>query len=80
MSIEIKVGRHNYTITEKDRFMDNGSLVQLLTQSLEPLDWGRRGSPTLSKKLYKKLCKDHKKINVEYDGDSFRVEYFSFKV
>ena len=79
MNIEIKIGRHNYTITEKDRFMDNGSVVQLMTQSLEKFDWGHRASPTLSKKLWKQLYKDYEKTRIEYSDDRGKVEYFSFK-
>ena len=53
--MKIKIGRHTYDITEKDEFMDNGRCVQLLTQSREKSDWGRRPNPFLSKKLIKEL-------------------------
>ncbi len=79
MSIEIKVGRHTYEITKKDKFMDNGAVVQLLTQSKENLTWGRRADPVLSKKLVKQLHQDYKKINVR-SCDVYSVEYFSFDV
>ena len=69
MGIEIKIGRHNYTITKEDRFMDNGSVVMLLTQSQEKVIWGHRCNPRLSKKLAKKLYKDYEKVHLEYTGD-----------
>ena len=53
--MKIKIGRHTYEITEKDEFMDNGAIVQLLTQSKERSDWGRKPNPVLSKKLIKEL-------------------------
>jgi hypothetical protein len=80
MSIEIKVGRHAYTITKEDRFMDNGSIVMLLTQSQEKLSWGKRGNPCLSRKLVKQLYKDHNKTNSEFNNVYGRVERFSFDV
>ena len=80
MSIKIKLGRHIYTITVKDRFMDNGSVCMLQTQSQEKISWGHRPDPSVSKKLYKQLCKDHKKTHIEYSDDYGRVEYFSFDV
>ena len=79
MNTEIKVGRNNYTVTSQDRFMDNGSVVQLMTQSKEKLSWGYRCNPTLSKKLYKQLCKDYEKTNIEYSDDYGEVVYFGFK-
>jgi hypothetical protein len=48
--LKIKVGRHEYEITEADKFMDNGYCVQLLTQSKEPSTWGERKLPVLSKR------------------------------
>jgi hypothetical protein len=51
----LKIKRHEYNITEKDEFMDNGSSVQLLTQSRETSTWGSRPNPILSKKAIKQL-------------------------
>ena len=48
--LKIKVGRHEYEITEADEFLDNGSCVQLLTQSKESSAWGARKRPILSKR------------------------------
>ena len=63
--IKIKVGRHDYEISSSDEFMDNGACVQLLTQSKEKSDWGKRPSPVLSKRAIKEISafnsvqKDH---------------------
>jgi len=51
----LKINRHVYDITERDRFMDNGCCVQLITQSLEKAEWGRRPSPVLSKRAVKQI-------------------------
>lgn len=53
--IELKIGRHTYVITELDRFTDNGSCVQLTTQSKERSHWGFRLDPVLSKRAIKEL-------------------------
>ena len=77
--IKIKIGRNNYEITRNDVFMDNGHVVQLLSQSQENLNWGIRSDPCLSKKLYKQLQKDHKKINIKHRNNNCNVHYFSFE-
>jgi hypothetical protein len=53
--ITLKIGRHSYTITEIDIFMDNGACVQLLSQSKETPDLGRRPNPVLSKRAIKEM-------------------------
>jgi dolichyl-phosphate-mannose--protein O-mannosyl transferase len=53
---ELKIGRHTYTITESDRFLDNKSCVQLMTQSKEKWDWGHQPSPVLSKRAVKDIA------------------------
>lgn len=53
----MKIGRHVYSITESDRFLDNDACVQLLTQSKENSERGHRPNPALSKKMAKKLKK-----------------------
>ena len=65
-SICLKIGRHEYIITEKDKFMDNGCSVQLLTQSKERSDWGRRPSPILSQKAIKYISQ-YKRIEYKHD-------------
>ena len=55
--ITLKIGRHEYQITEKDTFMDNGACVLLITQSKEKSDWGRRPHPVLSKRAIKEISK-----------------------
>jgi len=37
--MEMKIGRHTYTITEEDRFLDNKSCILLLTQSKENVNY-----------------------------------------
>ena len=53
--IKLKIGRNEYDIRESDEFMDNGSIIQLLTQSKENVSWGQRPDPTLSKRAIKEL-------------------------
>ena len=53
--ITLKIGRHEYDITSDDEFMDNGSCVQLLSQSKERSDWGRTPNPVLSKRAVKQI-------------------------
>lgn len=63
--IVIKIGRNEYYITSLDEFMDNGACVQLLTQSKERSNWGRKPNPVLSKRAvkevsaYKRVQKSH---------------------
>lgn len=67
----IKIGRHEYEITENDRFMDNEACIQLLTQSSETSSWGRRPNPVMSKKLASEFLK---KDLVEYEsGEGIRI-------
>jgi len=58
-SIKLKVGRHEYNITEDDVFMNNGNGVVLMTQSKERLDWGRRASPWLSMRAIREISAYH---------------------
>lgn len=55
--LELKIGRYTYNITEKDLFLDNGSCVQLTTQSQEKSDWGHKPNPILSKRAIKHISK-----------------------
>ena len=64
--MNLKIGRDEYEITNKDLFMDNGACVQLMTQAKRYGDWGRKITPMLSKKAIKEIDKygriqrDHK--------------------
>jgi hypothetical protein len=58
-SIKLKIGRHEYDITENDVFMNNGSIVMLTTQSKERPDWGIRPNPWLSKRAIKEISAYH---------------------
>ena len=55
--ITLKIGKHEYSISDKDKFVDNGSCVQLLTQSKEPSTWGRFPNPVLSKRAVKEIAR-----------------------
>jgi len=55
--MNLKIGRHEYIITSKDRFMDNGACIQLLTQSKEKSKWGSIPTPVLSKRAIKEIKK-----------------------
>jgi hypothetical protein len=56
-SIKIKIGKHEYDITEADRFLDNGACTQLMTQSKEKKHRydTERPLPKLSATLIKKI-------------------------
>jgi len=74
--MNLKIGRHNYEITEKDLFLDNGCCVQLLSQSKEnPSMWSSSSpKPTLSKKTIKQIL-PFKKV-IKTDG---RLIYFKLQ-
>ena len=55
-SINLKIGRYEYEITEKDTFMDNGACVQLLSQAKQWNVW-RYVTPVLSQKAIKQINK-----------------------
>ena len=55
--LTLKIGRHEYQIQENDCFMDNGSCVQLLTQSKEKSFYGISPSPVLSKRAILEINK-----------------------
>lgn len=76
--IKMKVGRHEYEIDSSDEFMDNGACVQLLTQSKELSDWGRRPNPVLSKRAVKEISR-FSRIQKEHSYDT-TVEVFSLDV
>jgi len=76
--IEVKIGRHKYEITEDDEFMDNGACVQLISQSMEKGDWGRRPNPILSKKAIKEIAAyDRVQLPHSYGG---HVQVFTLAV
>lgn len=77
-TVEVKIGRHTYDISSDDVFMDNGSCVQLVTQSKERLDWGVRPNPVLSKRAMVELAK-FKCIHRETSRESW-VKVFSFDI
>lgn len=56
-SITLKIKRHEYEITEKDEFLDNGSCIQLLTQSKEHDRWMQESTPKLSQKMVKEISR-----------------------
>lgn len=76
--ITLKIGRHSYDITEEDQFLDNGALVQLVTQSKERSEWGNRPNPHLSKRAIKEIAKfDHVQHEHTYQT---KFELFSLRI
>jgi|TARA_R110000851_G_scaffold103941_1_gene221323 hypothetical protein len=55
--VKLKISRYQYSITRKDRFLDNGKCVQLISQSQEKLVWGIRSTPVLSKRAVQEISK-----------------------
>lgn len=78
MNIQLKIGRHEYEITSSDQFMDNGSCVQLLTQSKECSVWGKRPTPVLSKRAVKEIS-EHKRIQRNHNYGN-AVQVFSLNI
>lgn len=76
--ISLKIDRYNYNITKADDFMDNGSCVQLLSQSKEKGTWGKIPNPVLSKKMIKIINK-YDRIQKPH-GYSKSVQVFSLKI
>jgi len=74
--IKLKIGRHEYEITDDDTFMDNGSCVQLTSQSKER--WGQQADPVLSKRAVKEIA-DYERMQLQH-GYGSRVQIFSLSV
>ena len=74
---DLKIGRHTYQITEKDEFMDNGSCVQLMSQSKEPISWGHKPSPSLSKRAIKEIS-HYEQASIDHSHGE-RVQIFTLK-
>lgn len=76
--MKLKIGRHEYEISAQDAFMDNGSCVQLLTQSLEKGTWEYRPNPKLSKRAIREI-EAYERIPVGHKyGDG--VQVFTLKI
>lgn len=56
--MEIKCGRRTFTVTEKDRILDNGACYQLITQNY--FDGWHKCIPGVAKATFKKLLKEGK--------------------
>lgn len=77
--MDLKIGRHTYEVTSKDVFLDNGSCVQLKTQSKEKKISNFDAyppCPKLSKAAIKKISKFDKIILEKND----HVEYFKLAI
>lgn len=70
--LSLKIGRHEYSITEADRFMDNGACVQLLTQSKQFGDWDWM-TPRLSKRAIKDIDRFERVYHLHKRGDYVKV-------
>jgi len=51
----MKIGRHEYEIIIGDKFLDNGCVIQLITQSKEKSKFGHKPNPILSKRAVQEL-------------------------
>lgn len=72
----LTIDRKHYDITTDDRFMDNGSCIQLLTQNKKPMVRfnSRGGSPVVkTKKALKTICQLEWKDHTHQYGDTVRV-------
>lgn len=85
--IEIKIGRYIKYIDKDDLILDNGSCIQVTTQTGAWLGWGRYAYLTISKKLFKdlKTCafifvdeEKTKKANEPYDKPF--LTYYRFDI
>lgn len=56
--MEIKCGRRTFTVTEKDRILDNGATYQLITQKY--FDGWYQVCPRVAKSTFNKLLKEGK--------------------
>lgn len=70
-SINLKIGRYEYEITDKDKFMDNGHCIQLLSQKKQWNRW-RYVTPKLSQKAIIKISK-FKRIPVASEFTNVQV-------
>ena len=77
--MELKIGRNIYTITEKDSFMDNGTCVQLLTQSEERSLWGRKPHSVLSKRAIKEIS-NYKRVQHKHNYGDMDLQIFNLKM
>lgn len=75
--LTLKIGRHKYEITEKDKFMDNKFCVQLLTQSKEKSSWGHTPNPVLSQRAIKEI-KSFERIEFPNEYET-RVSTFTLR-
>jgi len=76
----LKIKRNEYTITEKDRFLDNGVCVQLLTQSKERGTWGGKPYPVLSKRAVAEIDKYERINEVENNFHGMKSVTFSLSL
>lgn len=77
--MRLKIGRNEYEITAQDVFLDNGSCIQLLTQSKEQLvKWGHRPNPKLSKRAMREI-ESCERIPVDHKYGA-GVQVFTLKI
>ena len=67
--VRLKIGRHEYDITEKDRFVYNGACVQLLTQNKNRRTGFslKKGSTVLSKRAEREISR-FQRVNRQQDS------------
>ena len=67
--MKLKIGRHTYSITREDVFLNNGKCVQLMTQKVpSPHYFSGEKTPILSKAAVKQL-KKHPDVK-EFDASA----------
>lgn len=77
----IKIGRNEYTFTEDDVFLDNGSCIQVLTRDGVSQGYARYSPLCLTQKAIKDLEKRCKRVEIKdhpYSGKS-RLEVFYYE-
>lgn len=74
MKVKIKIGRYVKNIGEDDLILDNGSIIQVITQ------YDNSGAPL---KMSKKLFKDLNMINFVYldkEKENGKLKYYKFNI
>lgn len=76
--MKLKIKRNEYEITSDDIFMDNNACIQLLSQSKELSNHGRKPNPVLSKRAEKEI-KKFERVQLTHRYGS-NVEVFKLKI
>lgn len=66
--IEIKIGRYEYTFTENDIFLDNGSTVQCLTVNDDSGSTWHKFPVRITKKAMKEILDKCEMVDKKYNS------------